>query len=82
MKESILGYVKDINANIQSLESRGDFSKYTLPDEDLRGSLHLTFDGHHMDGIACSKGSLGNKALVEAVKHVKGSVKPYSIMGR
>ena len=35
-----------------------------------------------MEGIACSTGSLGNRALTEAVEYVKGSVTPYSIMGR
>ena len=34
-----------------------------------------------MEGVACSLGSLGNRALMEATKMVKGAVKPYSIMG-
>lgn len=30
-------YVDDINANIEKLDTRGPVSKYTLPDENLRG---------------------------------------------
>jgi len=30
-------YVKDINENIEKLESRGPVSKYVLPEENIRG---------------------------------------------
>lgn len=35
-------YVDDINENIQKLESRGPVSKYTLPDENIRGRWDLS----------------------------------------
>ncbi len=60
MKNKLLEYVNDINANITLLESRGPYSKYEINDEKKsRGRLELIFLGHHMEGIACSLDSDG-----------------------
>lgn len=76
-------YVKDFNDQLDTFDNeRGPHSHYVLPDSNDRGEVILTFGTHYMEGIACSKGSLGNKAILEATKHVKGQVTPYSIMGR
>ncbi|KAI4315129.1 hypothetical protein L6164_027972 [Bauhinia variegata] len=73
-------YVDDINENIQKLETRGPVSKYVLPDDNLRGSLNLTFD-EALSGVACDLKSQGFKVLCKATEEVVGHVKPYSITG-
>ncbi|OMO77279.1 Peptidase M20 [Corchorus capsularis] len=73
-------YVDDINENIDKLDTRGPVSKYILPDENLRGSLTLTFD-EAMSGVACDLNSRGYKVLCKATEDVVGHVKPYSITG-
>ncbi|KAF2308796.1 hypothetical protein GH714_019597 [Hevea brasiliensis] len=52
VKKKIQEYVDDINENIEKLDTRGPVSKYILPEENLRGSLTLTFD-EAMSGVAC-----------------------------
>ncbi|GLT91209.1 hypothetical protein SLE2022_091090 [Rubroshorea leprosula] len=73
-------YVNDINENIEKLDTRGPVSKYVLPDENIRGSLTITFD-ETMSGVACNLDSRGFHVLCEATKEVVGNVKPYSITG-
>ncbi|GAU42895.1 hypothetical protein TSUD_232060 [Trifolium subterraneum] len=73
-------YVDDINENIQKLETRGPVSKYVLSDENLRGSLTLTFD-EAMSGVACDLNSKGFKVLCKATEEIVGSLKPFSITG-
>ncbi|KAL9248978.1 Acetylornithine deacetylase-like protein [Drosera capensis] len=73
-------YVDDINANIEKLPTRGPVSKYVLPDENLRGSLTITFD-EAMSGVACDLNSHGFHVLCKATEEVVGHVKPYSITG-
>ncbi|RDY12361.1 Acetylornithine deacetylase [Mucuna pruriens] len=73
-------YVDDLNENIQKLESRGPVSKYVLPDENIRGSLTLTFD-EALSGVACDLNSRGFHVLCKATEEVVGYVKPYSITG-
>ncbi|XP_048447498.1 acetylornithine deacetylase-like isoform X1 [Pyrus x bretschneideri] len=73
-------YVDDINENIGKVESRGPVSKYVLPDENLRGSLTLSFD-EATSGVACDLNSLGFHVLCKATEEVVGHVKPYSITG-
>ncbi|CAN6678067.1 unnamed protein product [Malus baccata var. baccata] len=73
-------YVDDINENIGNVESRGPVSKYILPDENLRGSLTLSFD-EAMSGVACDLNSRGFHVLCKATEEVVGHVKPYSITG-
>ncbi|KAL5537659.1 hypothetical protein UlMin_045936 [Ulmus minor] len=78
--EKLQEYVDDINENIAKLESRGPVSKYVLPDENLRGSLTLTFDEAN-SGVACDLNSHGFHVLCKATEEVVGHVKPYSITG-
>ncbi|KAF7828566.1 acetylornithine deacetylase [Senna tora] len=73
-------YVEDINENIDKLETRGPVSKYVLPEENLRGSLAITFD-EATAGIACDLNSRGYDVLSKATKEVIGYVKPFSITG-
>ncbi|XP_059442642.1 acetylornithine deacetylase [Corylus avellana] len=73
-------YVDDINDNIEKLDSRGPVSKYVLPDENLRGSLTISFD-EAMSGVACDLNSRGFDVLCKATEEVVGHVKPYSITG-
>ncbi|KAF7828567.1 acetylornithine deacetylase [Senna tora] len=73
-------YVDDINENIEKLETRGPVSKYVLHDENLRGSLTITFD-EASSGVACDLNSRGYHVLCKATEEVVGNVKPYSITG-
>ncbi|QCD91450.1 acetylornithine deacetylase [Vigna unguiculata] len=73
-------YVDDINKNIEKLESRGPVSKYVLPDENLRGSITLSFN-EALSGVACDLNSRGFHVLCKATEEVVGHVKPYSITG-
>ncbi|XP_008238268.1 PREDICTED: acetylornithine deacetylase [Prunus mume] len=78
--EKLQEYVDDINENIGKLDSRGPVSKYVLPDENLRGSLTLSFD-ETSSGVACDLNSRGFHVLCKATEEVVGHVKPYSITG-
>ncbi|KAL3619400.1 hypothetical protein CASFOL_036970 [Castilleja foliolosa] len=73
-------YIEDLNANIEKLDTRGPVSKYTLPDENLRGRLTITFD-EASSGVACNLDSRGFHVLCKATEEVVGHVKPYSITG-
>ncbi|KAL9422703.1 hypothetical protein AB3S75_034895 [Citrus x aurantiifolia] len=73
-------YVDDINENIEKLDTRGPVSKYVLPDENIRGSLTLTFD-EATNGVACNLDSRGFHVLCKATEEVVGHVNPYSITG-
>uniref|UniRef100_A0A0D6R0C2 Acetylornithine deacetylase n=1 Tax=Araucaria cunninghamii TaxID=56994 RepID=A0A0D6R0C2_ARACU len=74
-------YVNDINANIEKLKTRGPVSKYTLPEENLRGSISIDFGENMAEGVACNLDSPGYHVLCKATKDVVGYVKPYSITG-
>ncbi|CAM0944805.1 unnamed protein product [Alopecurus aequalis] len=75
-------YVDDINDGLETkLPTRGPVSKYVLPDENLRGSLELSFDGDIMNGVACNLESRGFQALCKATEEIVGHVEPYSITG-
>ncbi|KAH0742352.1 hypothetical protein KY290_035395 [Solanum tuberosum] len=73
-------YVDDLNANIEQLDTRGPVSKYVLPDENIRGSMSISFDEAY-SGVACDLNSLGYKVLSKATEEVVGYVEPYSITG-
>ncbi|KAJ8754342.1 hypothetical protein K2173_002793 [Erythroxylum novogranatense] len=73
-------YVDDINDNLDKLDTRGPVSKYVLPEENLRGSLTLTFNDA-TSGVACNLDSPGFHILCKATEEVVGHVKPYSITG-
>ncbi|EFJ21664.1 hypothetical protein SELMODRAFT_106336 [Selaginella moellendorffii] len=79
--KKLKSYVDDINANIEKLGVRGPVSKYTLPEEGLRGRLTMEFDEMMMSGVACNLDSPGFHALSKATEEVVGVVKPYSITG-
>ncbi|RHZ25919.1 hypothetical protein DYB37_009353 [Aphanomyces astaci] len=81
VRDKLQSYVNDLNANISSLESRGPHSKYTLPKENLVGTIELTLAQNALEGIACSLDSIGFKSFHEATKFVKGVSVPYAIMG-
>ncbi|KAF3791011.1 Acetylornithine deacetylase [Nymphaea thermarum] len=74
-------YVDEINNNIEKLDTRGPVSKYVVPEENLTGRLHITFDEDMKPGVACSLDSLGYHVLCKATEEVVGYVKPYSITG-
>ncbi|EEF42427.1 acetylornithine deacetylase [Ricinus communis] len=80
VKNMLQEYVDDINENIEKLGTRGPVSKYVLPDENLRGSITLTFE-EAMSGVACNLDSRGFHVLCKATEKVVGHVKPYSITG-
>uniref|UniRef100_A0A3Q7HRC7 Acetylornithine deacetylase n=3 Tax=Solanum lycopersicum TaxID=4081 RepID=A0A3Q7HRC7_SOLLC len=73
-------YVDDLNANIEKLDTRGPVSKYVLPDENIRGSMSISFEEPY-SGVACDLDSLGYKVLAKATEEVVGYVEPYSITG-
>ncbi|XP_011028189.1 PREDICTED: acetylornithine deacetylase-like isoform X2 [Populus euphratica] len=73
-------YVDEINENIEKLDTRGPVSKYVLPEENLRGSLTVTFN-EVSSGVACDLKSRGFEVLCKATEKVVGHVKPYSITG-
>eukprot|EP00882_Tetradesmus_deserticola_P002404 GHRQ01002563.1.p1 GENE.GHRQ01002563.1~~GHRQ01002563.1.p1 ORF type:complete len:440 (+),score=207.27 GHRQ01002563.1:231-1550(+) len=79
----VRSYVDDINAHPDSLAKgqRGPYSRYELPDEDLKGRLELKIFDNVGKGVACNLESKGFKALVEAFTDVLGDCKPYSITG-
>ncbi|XP_043718380.1 acetylornithine deacetylase-like [Telopea speciosissima] len=80
-RKKLQEYVDDINANMEKLDTRGPVSKYVLPEENLRGSLTISFDDEIMSGVACDLDSRGFHVLCKATEEVVGYVKPYSITG-
>jgi len=93
VKKAIEGYVDDINEDIESLPTRGSWSKFVLPEsvevqavEKRKGLVELKWQGD-MDsfklyaGIACSLDSEGHKALVQACRESYGQAKPFSVNG-
>ena len=85
--KAVEGYVQDLNDNIETLPTRGPWSKYTLEGDDVdikRGKLELTWSGtledvRHMEGIACDLNSPGLAALTKAIADVKGKVSPIQL---
>ena len=87
--ETVNGYVKDINDNIESVPTRGPCSKYTLEGDDVdikRGKVEIEWTDdessvRQMEGIACDLNSDGLKSIIDATEEVKGEAKPYAITG-
>ena len=71
-------YAKEID--VSKLPSVG-FSKFSLPEEDLKGTLEFKFLGTPMSGVACDMNSPGYHALYNAIKAVKGECKPFALTG-
>lgn len=80
VKTAVEGYVADLNNNLDSIPTRGDVSKYELPDG-RKGVFELIWVSEGENGIACNLDSPGHEALAEATKQVKGEVHPFSISG-
>lgn len=57
------------------------YSKFELPEENLKGSIKLTWLGEQMNGLAVDMKSAGLQAMLEATKEVVGDSKPYSLTG-
>mmetsp|Transcript_24142 Transcript_24142/g.31531 ORF Transcript_24142/g.31531 Transcript_24142/m.31531 type:complete len:459 (-) Transcript_24142:295-1671(-) len=74
-------YVEEINNDIGSLPTRGNYSKFELPDEDLKGKLILTWLTEGENGIACNLDSEGHIILKEATQEVLGDAQPFAING-
>lgn len=93
VKEAIEQFVKDINDELESLPTRGQWSKFVLPEsvevqanEKRRGEVLLKWqtDIDTMKlyaGIACTLDSEGHKALVQSFRETHASVKPFSVNG-
>ena len=84
VKACIEKEVAAINADIESLPTRGEFSKFVIPDGKggiLKGSIELTWGEHLLTGIACDLESPALKTLCEVIKDVKGVAEPYSLTG-
>jgi len=81
VETKIRGYVDDLNKDLASLEHRGPFSKYNLPEENLNGKLEIEFEPGRYEGIACNLETEGHKMLVDATKKVLGEAKGYSLTG-
>ena len=83
VKAAIQKYVDDINADLESLPTRGPVSKFVVAGSDppIRGRLELEFGEAYFEGVACDLDSVGFAALRDSVAAVKGEAKPYSITG-
>lgn len=77
--------IDDINSNIDSIRSpaRGPASNYTLPAEDLVGSVELKLSNDvQVAGVACDIDSAGYAAMERAFIKVTGKCEPYSVTGK
>lgn len=84
VKETIQGFVDEINADPSILTTRGPASKYVLNPgsaDEQKAILTLTWGDHCLEGVACRLDSQGFIALRDAIETVKGEVFPYSICG-
>jgi len=81
VEKKIRQYVDDLNKDLSSLEHRGPFSKYNLPDESLDGKLEIDFEPGKYEGIACNLETEGHKMLVQATKKILGHEKGFSLTG-
>eukprot|EP00123_Amoebidium_parasiticum_P015306 comp22886_c0_seq1/m.36173 comp22886_c0_seq1/g.36173 ORF comp22886_c0_seq1/g.36173 comp22886_c0_seq1/m.36173 type:complete len:441 (-) comp22886_c0_seq1:546-1868(-) len=80
-KATMLKWVDEINANIDSLPKRGPFSPYHLPNENRSGRIELTFNSHGNRGIACDLNSPGFQALKAATEEFVGVCTPVAVGG-
>ena len=84
VKACIEAEVAAINADVESLPTKGDYSKFVIPDGKggtLRGSLELEWGEHLLTGIACDLSSPALKTLCDVIQEVKGQAEPYSLTG-
>lgn len=66
---------------VEGLVFHGAQSKYTLPAENMKGKLTLTWTFPGENGVACNLQSPGHLALKKATGDVIGKVNPYGIGG-
>jgi len=78
IKQAVEGYVRDLN--VSSLETIG-YSSFELPEESLKGRIELQWQGTAMGGLACNLDSVGYQAICEAINHVRGECKSFSLTG-
>jgi acetylornithine deacetylase len=78
VRAAIEKYVAELD--VEKLESRG-FATFSLPDEDLKGSVDFKWHGDPYPGVAVNMESPGFKALKAAVELARGKAEPYSITG-
>ena len=82
VKQRISQYVDDLVAEkFSSLPTRGEDSKYMVKEPKVEGKLEFEWNPAYMRGIACKIDSPGFASICEAVRTVRGSVKPFSICG-
>ena len=84
VKACIEAEVAAINADIDSLPTKGDYSKFSIADGSggvRKGSLELEWGEHLLTGIACDLSSPALTTLCEVIKDVKGVAEPYSLTG-
>ena len=76
--------VEAINEDIASLPTKGNFSKFVIPNPkggELKGKLELQWGEHLLTGIACDLQSPALAKMCEVIKEVKGVAEPYSLTG-
>ena len=78
MCKKVEQYVSEIDVSI--LPSIG-FSKYTLPEENLKGVLEFSFLVEPHEGVAVNMDSEGYHALYNAIETVRGKAEPFSLTG-
>src|SRR3989338_4470134 len=71
-------YVQELD--VTTLPRRGPSSKFEL-EEGLKGTVTVKFPYAPFEGIACNMETPGYKAILEAIKQVKGTAKPFSVTG-
>lgn len=81
---SIDGYIAAINADPSGVLEKnlhGPHSKYSIPEENVKGQCEMIWLNEGEDGIACDMSSASFHALNEATAQVLGSSVHYSIGG-
>jgi acetylornithine deacetylase len=81
---SIDGYIADINADPSGVLEKnlhGPHSKYSIPEESVKGNCEMVWLNEGEDGIACDMSSISFHALSEATAAVLGASVHYSIGG-
>ena len=85
LKACIEAEVAAMNADIESLPTRGPCSKYVITPpgggEPIVGKLSLEWGDHLLTGIACDLSSPAFEKMCDAIKEVKGKAEPYSLTG-
>lgn len=83
-KASVERYVSDINADPSGVLEKnlhGPHSKFSIPEQNVKGEVELTWLNDGEDGIACDMSSISFQALSEATAAVLGDSVHYSIGG-